>query len=129
MLKKLEQQWDCVIVLQSITPQDATVANEIMLQLEFLIAEAVANAVQHGSASLINIAIERTPNNIQLRIADNGLGLPGTLGTYSHVELETLGIGPQSILKRVTELRGTLSLVSSRKGVELLVCVKGNDSA
>ena len=120
-VKKLEQQWGCLIIIKSITPSDATVSSEILHQIEFLIAEAVANAVHHGNASHINITIEQTSNDVQLRITDNGLGLAGTLGTYSHTDLATLGIGPQSILDRVTELRGSLSLVSARNGVELLI--------
>jgi signal transduction histidine kinase len=121
IIKKFEQQWGCHVIIQSITPENAAVPYEVIHQIEFLVAEAVANAVQHGNASLINLAIERTPKRVQLRIADNGLGLPGTLGTYSQAELAVQGIGPQSISKRITELCGTLSLFSSRKGVELFI--------
>jgi signal transduction histidine kinase len=126
-IKEIENQWGCRVLIQSVTPQDATVPNDLIRQIEFLLAEAVANAVQHGHASHINIAIERTPNHVQLRIADNGLGLPGTIGTYSQAKLAALGIGPQSICKRITELRGTLSLVSSRNGVELYIDLACDD--
>lgn len=128
-MKKMEQQWGCLVALQSVTPQDATVSYELIHEFEFLIAEAVANAVQHGNASRINIKIERTPDHVQLRIADNGSGLPGTLGTYSEAELLAQGIGPQSISKRITELRGTLSLSSARQGVELFIDLPVNDQA
>jgi signal transduction histidine kinase len=126
-IKAIERQWGCRIVLQSVTPQDATVPNELIRQIEFLLAEAVANAIQHGNASRINIAIERTPNHVQLRIADNGLGLVGTIGTYGQAELAVLGIGPESISKRITELHGTLSLCSSRNGVELWIGLACDD--
>jgi signal transduction histidine kinase len=126
-IEEIEHQWGCRVLIQSVTPQNATVPNELIRQIEFLLAEAVANAVQHGHASHINIAIERTPNHVQLRIADNGLGLPGTIGTYSQAKLAALGIGPQSICKRITELRGTLSLVSSRNGVELYIDLACDD--
>jgi signal transduction histidine kinase len=127
-IKNLEQQWGCIIKLQSVKPQDAAVANETLQQIEFLIAEAVANAVQHGEASQVNLAIELTPSEIQMRIADNGHGLSGILGAYNHTELVALAIGPQSILKRITELRGTLSLVSSRNGLELEISFGCKDS-
>lgn len=126
-VKKLEQQWGCLIIIKSITPPDATVSSEILHQIKFLIAEAVANAVHHGNASHINITVEQTSNDVQLRITDNGLGLVDTMGTYSHTDLATLGIGPQSILDRVTELRGSLSLISARNGVELLIGLGCND--
>ena len=128
-IKKIEQQWSCRVILQSIKPQDASVSDEVIRQIEFIVAEAVANAVQHGNASVVNIAIEGIPDHLQLRIADNGSGLPGTLGTYSDAALLAQGIGPQSIAKRIAELRGTLSLFSSRKGVELFIGLPLDDEA
>jgi signal transduction histidine kinase len=127
-VKKLESQWNCQIRL-SVTPQDATLPNEIVHQIEFLVAEAVANAVQHGEASNIDIAIERSAGEVKLRIADDGHGLPGILGSYSQAQLANLGIGPQSISKRVTDLRGTISLISSRSGVELLMTIGCGNNA
>jgi signal transduction histidine kinase len=128
-IKRMEQQWGCLVALQSITPQDATVSYEVIHEIEFLIAEAVSNAVQHGNASRINIKIERTPDQVQLGIVDNGSGLPGILGTYSEAELLAQGVGPQSICQRITELRGTLSLFSSRQGVELFIGLPVDDQA
>jgi signal transduction histidine kinase len=62
-----------------------------------------------------------------LRIVDNGVGLAGTIGTYSQAELAALGIGPESVSKRITELRGTLSLSSSRNGVVLWIDLACDD--
>ena len=119
VIKKLEDQWDRIIHLQSITPQGTSVSDELMHQIEYLISEAVANSVQHGHASRIELDVEQQKNKIRMRISDDGQGLPGTLGTYNQFQLASLGIGPQSILKRITDLRGTLSLVSTRHGIEL----------
>ena len=120
-IRMIENQWRCSVNLQSITPLDAMISNHVTAQIGFPITEAVSNAVQHGNASLINIAIRVTLNRVELRIVDNGHGLPGTLGIYNQAELSTLNIGPQSIVTRITELGGTLSLVSSRNGVERLI--------
>lgn len=117
---EIKRQWGCSVML-SVTPQDATVPMELIRQIEFLLTEASANAVRHGKASRINVAIERTSNHVQLRIADNGLGLKSTTGTFSQTELAALGVGPRSICNRITELRGTLSFSSSPKGVELCI--------
>ena len=127
-IKKLESQWNCLIRL-SVTPQDAILPNEIVHQIEFLVAEAVANAVQHGEASDIDVAIERVLDEVKLRIADDGHGLPGILGSYGQAQLANLGIGPQSILKRITDLRGTISLISSRQGVELFIAIGCGNNA
>jgi signal transduction histidine kinase len=127
-IKNLESQWNCLIRL-SVTPQDAILPNEIVHQIEFLIAEAVANAVQHGEASSIDIAIEWAAGEVKLRIVDEGHGLPGILGSYSLAQLANLGIGPQSILKRITNLRGTILLISSRNGVELFITIACDNNA
>jgi signal transduction histidine kinase len=60
-------------------------------------------------------------NNIRLRIADNGRGLPGETGTYDQDELAARVIGPRSIANRVAESGGTLSLSTSSKGIELSI--------
>ena len=125
-MERIERRWGCNVLL-SITPQDAAVPLELMRQIELLLAEATANAVQHGSASHINIAVESVSNNIRLRIADNGRGLSGITGTYNQNELAARRIGPQSISKRIAELGGTLSLSSSSKGVELCIELPCND--
>ena len=119
--KKLERQWGCVMRLSG-APRDATVPVGLMRQIELLLAEAAANAVQHGKASHINLTVEQTNDTVKLRIKDNGHGLKGGMtGTHSQSELAARGIGPQSIAKRVAELGGSFSLSSSSKGVELCI--------
>ena len=127
-LENLERQWNCSTNL-SITPEDATIPSQLIRELELLLAEAVANAIQHGSASHVNIKVEQTSNNVWLRIADNGGGLPGIAGTYTQNELTTRAIGPRSISKRIAALGGTLSLSSSCSGVELSVELPCNNPA
>jgi signal transduction histidine kinase len=119
-IDRIEHRWGCRVVL-SITPQDAVVPLELVRQIELLLSEAASNAVQHGSASHIDIAVENASNTVRMRIVDNGLGLSGITGTYNQSELAAQRIGPQSISKRVAEMDGTLSLSSSSKGVALCI--------
>ena len=125
-IEKLKRQWGCMVSL-SVTPQDAAIPSQLVRQIGFLLDEAAANAVQHGNATHINIAVERIPNRILLRIANNGSGFEGINGTYGQAELAALGIGPRSISKRITDLGGTLSLSSSSKGVDLCFDIPCND--
>jgi signal transduction histidine kinase len=125
-IQKIDRKWGCSTLL-SVTPEDATVPLELIRQIKLLLAEAAANAVQHGNASQINIAVERISNHVRLRIANNGLGLKDLTGTYGKDELAALGIGPRSIAKRIDELRGTLTLSSSSKGVDLCIEIPCND--
>jgi signal transduction histidine kinase len=117
---KIERQWGCSATL-SATPENATVSLETIRQLQFLLAEGAANAVKHGGSSRIDLKIEQTPSNVRLQIADNGHGLSGVTGNFTHDDLAARMIGPQSIAKRVAELGGTLSLSTSGKGVELCI--------
>jgi signal transduction histidine kinase len=118
--ERIERRWGCDVML-SVAPQDAKIPLLLTRQIALLLAEAAANAVQHGAASRINIALESASNIIQLRITDNGRGLPGATGTYDQSELAARHIGPRSISKRVAELGGTLSLSSSSTGVALCI--------
>lgn len=117
---RIERRWGCNVLL-SVTPRAAAAPLELTRQIEFLLAEAAANAVQHGNASHINITVEQLHNNIRLRIADNGRGLSGITGSYTQDKLVAGTIGPQSLSKRILELGGTLALSSSPKGVELCI--------
>jgi signal transduction histidine kinase len=125
-VERIKHRWGCHVLL-SVTPQDAAIPMDITRQIELLLAEAAANAVQHGKASRIKITVEQSPNNVRLRIADNGCGLSGATGTYTQGELTTRVIGPQSICRRVAELGGTLTLSTSDKGVELNIELPNRD--
>ena len=119
-IDRIKRRWGRNVLL-SVTPRDAVAPLELTRQIDFLLAEAAANAVQHGNASHINITVEQLQKNIRLRIADNGRGLSGITGSYTQNELVARTIGPQSISKRIVELGGTLALSSSPKGVELCI--------
>jgi signal transduction histidine kinase len=122
---RIERQWGCTAVL-SAPPENTAISLKMLRQLQFLVAEAAANAVQHGKASHIDFAIEQAAKNVRLRIADNGHGLPAVTGTYTRDELVARTIGPRSIAKRVAELNGTLALSTSSDGVELCIELPGN---
>jgi signal transduction histidine kinase len=127
-IDRIKRRWGCNVLL-SVTPRDAAAPFKLIRQIEFLLAEAAANAVQHGNASHINITVEQLHNKIRLRIADNGRGLSGITGSYTHDELVARTIGPQSISKRIVELGGTLALSSSPNGVELCIELISSDRA
>lgn len=65
--------------------------------------EAVSNAVRHGEATKIIIAVDGTPRGVLVRIADNGRGLP----EESH---RPEGIGMHVMEYRAHALGGTITL-------------------
>jgi signal transduction histidine kinase len=125
-VESIKHRWGCHVLL-SVTPQDAALPIDLTRQIELLLAEAAANAVQHGKASRLEITVEQASNNVRLNITDNGNGLSDLTGTYTHSELAARVIGPQSICRRVAELGGALTLSTSDKGVELNVELPNRD--
>jgi signal transduction histidine kinase len=125
-VERIKHRWGCDVLL-SVTPQDAKLPMDLTRQIELLLAEAAANAVQHGKASRLKITLEQAPKNLRLNITDNGNGLSGLTGTYTHSELAARVIGPQSICRRVADLGGALTLSTSDKGVELNVELPNRD--
>jgi two-component sensor histidine kinase len=79
--------------------------------LALVITELIYNALEHGlesQGSRLDINIERDAKNVQVTIADDGVGLPDG---FSLAESSNLGL---QIVRTLTEneLRGTLTLIS-----------------
>ncbi len=55
-----------------------------MLQVFRVVQEAVNNALRHARAQRIGIVFERVDAAIELRIEDDGVGLPDTLSGAGH---------------------------------------------
>lgn len=114
----LGEQWNRRIQLD-IQLGDLIVPERFGVQLLFILAEAVANAVRHGEATEIDVEFRSTERQIHGRVKDNGSGMAGLNGSYDHQVLVASRLGPSSILRRIEELGGQLQLTSSPKGVQL----------
>ncbi len=62
-------QWD-VDMIEPLPQLDS----DAMRQLQFMLFEALSNALQHANASVIHIRASHTPEGVQVSIADNGGG-------------------------------------------------------
>jgi signal transduction histidine kinase len=118
----LRRLWNCHIELK-VDPADISIDPMLAGELKFLLAESVANAVMHGHAKAISIEIAQDTKTIALQIKDDGAGLPDSTGeqVYDNVQLASANVGPRSIRQRVLQVRGSLRLTSSSKGVALLI--------
>ncbi len=84
-----------------------------------IVREALNNIRKHSSASRAAVSLDRQDGAILLRIEDDGTGFPFA-GRFTLEELEMLRLGPQSILRRVRALDGSLTLDSRpARGAEL----------
>lgn len=111
-IAQLEQQWDCEIHLTT-HPDDLRVSGEMSGNLKQIISEATSNAVRHGGATRIDLAVTLQGGALQIAIADNGTGIVDEAAG----ELRR----PLSLGGRVADLAGRLSVVRYQPGFALLI--------
>ena len=71
--------------------------------------EAVANAIKHAKANSIDVRARIDQKKIVLRIADDGIGLPGG-------QAPSTGLGLKIMRHRAELIRATLKMESGREG-------------
>lgn len=91
------------------TPRTPVTARpEVCLAVAQILREALANVRKHAQARKVTVSVAKGP---QVVIEDDGAGFPFS-GTFELAELEALGQGPRSIMQRVRDLGGNLTLES-----------------
>ena len=100
---RLSQQWsvDCRVTANV---DDASIPIRLQFDLQQLLREAVANAVRHGGAKRIDVALAVNENRLHLDVADNGSGFRARNGAM---------VEPRSLKERVERANGSMRLVSS----------------
>jgi signal transduction histidine kinase len=119
-LGEASRHWKCSTHLR-VSPQGAQVVHHIGRQILPVLAEAVANATQHGGASTIKVEVTRRMHSLELIISDDGNGLPGPTGEFDHETVFLQRIGPKTIRDRVLEVRGDLTISNSSSGLTLKI--------
>ena len=116
VIAEVASNWGCAVKL------DLTAAGHVSRQkfneLSLLIAEAVANAVRHGSATELKIVVSPNDREIHIQIDDNGRGFPIALTSSENVEIPS-ALKPKSLEDRTLASGGTLRVHSSRRGASL----------
>lgn len=99
---------------------DADLSRELLK----VVREALHNAYKHARPSRVAVRVARVDGAVEIAICDDGAGFPFG-GRYGLAELESLGLGPESIKQRVRALGGELTLESRPgQGAELRVRVR-----
>jgi signal transduction histidine kinase len=114
--KELAEQWNCSVSF-SVIPDDASLPPYLWEGLSLILAEAIANAARHGSASIIEVTTESRHGELLIKIRDNGSGFPDQRG--SHLEGSHSASAPASLGGRIRELGGSLVASTSDTGTEL----------
>jgi len=86
-------------------------SGDVELQLLRICQEAVNNAIAHGGASEIRIALEFRDPVVALRVADNGRGFVVDLDAENATGQEHLGL--LGMQERASRIRGRLSITSA----------------
>jgi len=81
-----------------------------------IIQEALNNIHQHSGANRAMVEIIRTASTVTLRVKDNGKGMCEILNPGSKNPSPILGVGIQGMKERMTQLDGTLEIISGRNG-------------
>jgi signal transduction histidine kinase len=89
----------------------ASIPIRLQLDLQQLLREAVANAVRHGGANRVDVALDVANDRLELKVADNGSGFPKRKGQAM----------PWSLKERVERANGSMRLVSSPGSTNILI--------
>jgi signal transduction histidine kinase len=111
-VQTLREQWGCDIHL-TISAGDLDVPARFLAEVIQLISEATANAVRHGRATRIDLAVGRQAGRFRLEITDNGRGIttPGKDERQGSISLGT----------RVAGMAGSLSITRFSPGLAMLI--------
>src|SRR3712207_1023123 len=75
--------------------------------------EFISNTLKHAKASRLEVYLNQTPTELQLKMVDNGVG-------FDMDQVRELSYGLKNIEDRVNDLAGTLRLISQKgKGVSM----------
>lgn len=92
-------------------------SNKQGTQLYRIAQEAVANAIKHSHAELIELSLRRTDGMIELVIQDNGDGIP------DHSPSKGTGMGLLTMSHRARMIGGTLSVEQLPAGGTVVRCL------
>lgn len=111
-VQTLRDQWGCDIHL-IVEPTSFDVSSRFSSEVVQLISEATANAVRHGRATRIDLAVGQEAGHLQLEIADNGSGICKPFGGAPR--------GSASLNLRVAGLAGRLAITRFAPGLAMLI--------
>ena len=89
--------------------------NSIATHLFRIAQEAISNAIKHGKANEIEIALSAAPAPVVLSVKDNGVGVPSDLSRAT-------GMGLRIMNYRAAVIGGSLAVQRDPKGGTTVVC-------
>jgi len=103
-------------------PQPVLIENNIVATHLYRVAqEAITNAIKHGRAQRIDIALSSLPGQIILRVSDDGVG-------FKKTERPPKGLGSRIMNHRASMIGGTVDVKTPRGGGTKVVCTVDSNS-
>jgi signal transduction histidine kinase len=99
----LARQWDCKLTV-AIDPLEIEVTERLAMELCLALSEATANAVRHGGARTVEVAVKARDDRLLVEISNDG-----------DLVTDPSGLTLRSLQRRVASLAGTL-LAAERGG-------------
>ncbi|HTU34961.1 MAG TPA: ATP-binding protein [Candidatus Acidoferrum sp.] len=97
--------------------------DEIELALFRILQESLTNIHRHAESSTAEIAAERTPSDVMLRIVDHGKGIPTEILEKFRRTRGGVGVGLAGMRERIEELGGKLDIRSEEHKTVLDVII------
>lgn len=110
-----------IAVTLELDEDEDRLSQEIKTAVFRIVQEALTNVYRHSKAQVAWVEIESDPTCLQLRIKDDGHGIPPSMS--STAPNRKTGVGLASIRERATLLGGTFAIRSNSQGTTVSVSI------
>jgi signal transduction histidine kinase len=122
LVDRAEREWDLRVDLDT-AGLGPPVAEPLGREIYLIVREALVNAVRHGEASKVWVAIAGGDGDgVRITVRDNGRGFPFE-GRFGGDELARMNAAPRTLGERVAALRGALTVDSGPAGASLEIAL------
>ena len=97
-----------------IVRDDHVLSSQTEEELLAISRELLRNSIKHSGASVIEISISKSENDIQYTYRDNGKGMNNT---------KSVGFGIRGIQERCSLIDGTLTMSSTSLGIDYFIAI------
>ncbi len=108
----LNQQFQCVFSFNK-AAENIRLAEDIEFSVYRIVQEVINNMLKHSKANKIELRLEKTENELQVLISDNGVGFDARTIHQSQ------GIGWGNILTRAKIINALVNVKSNEKGTQI----------
>ena len=129
VVTRVSRQWE-VEVRSGFARDLPELSDHLVHEICRMCEEALVNAIRHGGAREVDIALERAPGGtVRLTIGYMGRGFTTFSGRHDLSSLTRMRAGPRTLKERVSALGGNLEIESSDSGARLEIVVSAGAQA